>query len=229
MCVLMNDTMNGSVGSTEEIEDLKQAYTTTGGSIGEMMTYIPHSTHEDEDRFILIVSDLISKGHLPSLRGWETSTKDEKSRLVRKKQGEKEAKEAEQMAKDLGVWDEFYGSGKTGKGQGRGKGKDTKVDDAEEEDTSALQALILKKKQRNMDFFDGLAAKYAEPQKKGKGKKRAKATEEDEDASPKKKGKFVPPDIDDEEFERLQSQLFSDSKKGTSKPTSKKVKRKGKA
>ncbi|KAF7440487.1 hypothetical protein PC9H_000832 [Pleurotus ostreatus] len=216
-------------GSAEEIEDLKQAYTTTSGSIGEMMTYIPHSTHEDEDRFILVVSDLINKGDLPSLRGWETSTKDEKSRLVRKKQGEKEAKEAEQMAKDLGVWDEFYGSGKTGKRQGKGKGKDTKADDAEEEDTSVLQALILKKKQKNMDFFDGLAAKYAEPPKKGKGKKRAKAAEDDEDTSPKKKGKYAPPDIDDEEFERLQSQLFSDSKKGTSKSASKKGKRKGKA
>ncbi|KAL0946914.1 hypothetical protein HGRIS_013075 [Hohenbuehelia grisea] len=202
-----------SPGSAEEVEDLKRAYTDTGGSIGEILTHIPHSTDEDESRFIVIISDLIKKGDLPSLPVWESSIKDEKSRLVRKKQSDKEAKEAEKLAKDLGVWDEFYGSGKTGKRKGKGKGKaEEETKEAEVEDVSALQALILKKKQNNMDgFFDSLAAKYAEPEKKGKGKKRAAAVNDD---TPAKKSKTAPPDIDDEEFAKLQEKLFGDKSSG---------------
>ncbi|KAI0928732.1 hypothetical protein AcW2_004647 [Taiwanofungus camphoratus] len=206
-------------GSLEETEDLKKAYIDTGGSIDEIMMHIPHSTHEDEARFIVSISDLIRKGNLPSLPAWESGIKDEKAKFVRKKQSQKEAKEAEELAKELGVWDEFYGSGKPSsrKGRGKGKGKAKEQDGgASEEDHSALQALIQKKK-KNMDgFFDSLAAKYAEPQTKGKkGKKRSKATEGDDagEEPPAKKSKkdvLEPPDIGDEEFAKLQQKLFGD-------------------
>ena len=219
-------------GSAEEEEDLKKAYTETDGSLEAIMTHIPHSTFDDEARFIVTISELIQKGELPLLSQWEASTKDEKAKLVRKKQADKEAAEAEALAKELGVWDEFYGSGKPGarktKGKGKGKGRQQQAD-AEEEDTSALQALILKKR-KNMDsFFDQLAVKYAEPATgaKGgkKGKKRAKAAEDDEEAveelnaSPKKKSRkdvLPPPDIDDAEFEKIQQRLMEGKAKRTS-------------
>src|SRR5438477_6699831 len=108
-------------GSAEEVEDIKKAYVETGGVIADIMTHIPHSTHEDEARFIVLISDLNSKRVLPAQPAWESSVKDEKARLVRKKQGEKEAKEAEKLAKELGVWDEFYGSGKVGDRRSKGK------------------------------------------------------------------------------------------------------------
>lgn len=211
-------------GSSEEVADLKNAYIETNGSIEEIMTHIPHSTHDDEARFIVTISALIKKGELSLLPEWESSTKDEKAKLIRKKQADKEAGEAEELAKELGVWDEFYGSGKAGARKGKGKAKQTA--DAEE-DTSALQALILKKR-KNMDsFFDGLAAKYAEPEggKKGgrKGKKRSQAAEDDDEevlgASPKKrlrKEAPSPPDIDDAEFERIQQRLMEGKAKRTS-------------
>ncbi|KAJ4487973.1 hypothetical protein J3R30DRAFT_3654354 [Lentinula aciculospora] len=220
-------------GSSDEVADLKAAYTETQGSIGDIMTFIPHSTHEDEARLIIILSDLISKGQLDSLPKWETSIKDEKAKLVRQKQGEKEAKEAENLAKELGVWDEFYGSGKTGKrmGKGKGKAKANQEEESEgEEDVSALQALILKKKQKNTDsFFDNLAAKYAEPaaKTKRKGRKRAKPVDEEPEESPKKRSKkAVPPapDIDDAEFEKLQQKLFGDKAKGSTASEGKKGK-----
>ena len=206
-----------SVGSSEEIEDLKEAYNTTNGDLGEMMTYIPHSTHDDEARFVVIVTDLIKKKQLKSTSIWVSSSKDEKAKMVRKKESDKEAKEAEEMAKELGVWDEFYGSGKAAekkKGKSKAKGKDT--EEEADEDHSALQALILKKKEKNMDgFFDSLAAKYSEPApKKGKGKKRTHDTAEDE--SPKKKSRSnvpPPPEIDDEEFSKLQEKLFGGKEK----------------
>ncbi|GJE95133.1 DnaJ-domain-containing protein [Phanerochaete sordida] len=220
-------------GSAEEVEDLKAAYVEHDGSIDTIMMHIPHSTFDDEARFIVIISDLIKKGELPKLKTWEKSIKDEKAKLVRKKQSEKEAGEAEELAKELGVWDEFYGSGKSSAKKSKGKGKAKKAteedEDEGEEDTSALQALILKKR-KNMDsFFDSLAAKYAEPQPsaKGKGKKkRAKNDEDDEDevqVSPKKRSRKEappPPEIDDEEFEKLQAKLFPKKDK-EAKPASK--------
>jgi DnaJ family protein C protein 9 len=177
------------------------------------MTFIPHSTYDDETRFIVVISNLITKGELPVLPTWENSIKDEKSKLIRRKQGEEEAAEAEQMAKELGVWEEFYGSGKPSERKSRGKGKGKKDQDEEEEDHSALQALILKKQKKSADFFDSLAAKYAEPEPKSrKGKKRSNADSEAADESPRKKQRSVPPppEIDDAEFEKLQQKLFGD-------------------
>ncbi|KAF8654178.1 hypothetical protein AX16_003707 [Volvariella volvacea WC 439] len=211
-------------GSKEEVEDLKKAYLETGGDIADIMTHIPHSTHDDEARIILVISDLIKNKELKATRTWTTSIKDEKARLVRKKQADKEAVEAEKLAKELGVWDEFYGSGKAGARKakaGKSKGKASEQNDgADEEDHSALQAVILKKKKNMEGFFDSLAAKYAEPEPKskgkGKGKKRtrgAEGEEEEEVVPTSKKSRAVPqPDIDDAEFEKLQQQLFGSDK-----------------
>jgi DnaJ homolog subfamily C member 9 len=225
-----------STGSREEIDDLKATYEETGGSLGDIMTHIPHSTHEDEARFVMIVSDLISKGELAATATWNESSRDEKAKLVRKKEADKEAKEAEELARELGVWDEFYGSGKEGsrkgkgkakgKGKSKGKGKDKKKaesegeqEEEEEEDHSALQALILKKRQNAGSFLDNLAAKYADPQpRRAKGKRKkdaANASGEADESSPKKKrrrGADPDPgdDIDDEEFAKLQQKLFKD-------------------
>lgn len=210
------------LGSSEEVEDLKAAYMNTGGSIGEIMTYIPHSTYEDEARFIIAISGLIKQGALSSLDTWESSMKDEKSKLVRRKRGEKEAKEAEELARELGVWEEFYGNGERGeqkgkgKGKGKGKAKSTTGDEGGDEDYSVLQALILKKKEKNMDgFFESLAAKYVE---RGKGKKRGLEADSEENASPKKQSRRSVqqvPDIDDQEFERLQEKLFGEKRKAS--------------
>ncbi|KAK2466928.1 hypothetical protein APHAL10511_001186 [Amanita phalloides] len=216
-------------GSAEETEDLKGAYLDTQGSIGEIMNFIPHSTQDDEARFIIAISRLISKEELPNLPLWESSTKDEKARLVRKEKSGKEATEAEQLAKELGVWDEFYGSGKTGKrgrkGRSKGHGKDNgDAADEEAEDYSALQALILKKKEKNMDsFFDSLAAKYTgtEKKSKNKGKKRGRDADSEEKSPQKKRSTVKAPDIDDEEFARLQEGLFGDKTEVSTKAKSK--------
>ena len=216
-------------GSREEIDDLKAAYEQTGGSLDEIVTHIPHSTHDDEARFVRAISDLIAKGELTATATWNKSSKDEKARLVREKKAAKEAVEAEEHAKELGVWDEFYGSGKAGPRKGKakgnnskGKGKNKAERDGEgdrdggeeEEDHSALQALILKKRQNAGAFLDNLAAKYSDPKPRGKGKgKRTKDTPAvEDDESPKKRRRGADPDpgeIDDAEFAKLQQKLFA--------------------
>jgi DnaJ family protein C protein 9 len=218
-----------SAGSGEEIDDLKAAYEETSGSLGDIMTHIPHSTHQDEARFVMIISNLITKGELTATAAWNQSSKDEKAKLVRKKAADQEAEEAEELAKELGVWDEFYGSGKAGSRKGKGKGKskgkkkaDGEGEEEEEEDHSALQALILKKRQNAGSFLDNLAAKYADPQPRAKGKRKKDATTSGEaaDESPKKRRRDAEPDIDDEEFAKLQQKLFKDKGAEASKPTS---------
>lgn len=56
----------------------------------------------------------------------------------------KEAKEAERAAKEMGVWDEFYGEQKEGAG----------------DDESALAAIIAKRKADRGNAFDAMLAKY---------------------------------------------------------------------
>lgn len=227
-CLSLTCPQRSCPGSQEEVEDLKNAYAETDGDIGEIMTFIPHSTHEDEARFVMIISSLIAKKELKSTKTWEKSVKDEKAKLARKKVGEKEAKEAEELAKELGVWDEFYGTGKPSerkKTKGKAAGPTTGGDD---EDYSALQALILKKRQKNTDdLIDSLAAKYTTKSKgKDKGKKRAHEEDEEEVSTSKKSRAAVPPEIDDEEFAKLQEKLFGDKAKSSTADTKP---RKGKA
>ncbi|KAI9509369.1 DnaJ-domain-containing protein [Russula earlei] len=214
-------------GSREEIDDLKAAYEDTGGSLGDIMTRVPHSTHEDEARFVVAISGLIAEGELSATATWREGSKDEKARL---------AVEAEELAKELGVWDEFYGSGKAGprKGKGNGKGKKKAAPEGEDgaggggaegEDHSALQALILKKRQNAGAFLDGLAAKYADPTPRAKGKRKKAATAgEEDDESPKKRKRNSEPDpgeIDDDEFTKLQQKLFKDKGAEAGKSTEK--------
>jgi DnaJ family protein C protein 9 len=211
--------------STEELEDLKRAYNDADGFLDEMLNHIPHSTIEDEPRFVRLIVGLIKSGDLNSTPAWEKSVKDETARLKRKQKSAKEAEEAEALAKEIGVWDEFYGSGKSTDGPAkRKKGKQKAGSGDEEEDVSVLQALILKRK-KNMDgFFDGLAAKYAEPEPstrsgRGRGKKRKAEVVED---PPKKKSKNIPPppDIDDEEFAKIQESLLKKKAPASPKPRS---------
>ena len=204
---------------------MKRAYGDTDGSLDEIMNHIPHSTIGDEPRFVRLIANLIKSGNLASTPTWEKSVKDETARLKRKKKSAKEADEAEALAKEIGVWDEFYGNGKpTDRAAKRQKGKQKANADNEEEDVSALQALILKRK-KNMDgFFDSLAAKYAEPEPSARssgsrGKKRKAEVNED---PPTKKSKTVPPppDIDDEEFIKIQESLLKKRGPASSKPRS---------
>jgi DnaJ family protein C protein 9 len=99
-------------------------YHETEGSLDGIMKRIPHSTADDEPRFIYTISKLITQDELLELPLWQSTSGDEKAKLVRKKQCEKEAKEAEELAKELGVWGELYGSGKVGARKGKGKEND---------------------------------------------------------------------------------------------------------
>lgn len=184
-------------GSAEEVQDLKAAYLETEGSLDEILKTIPHSTIDDEPRFIRIISDLIQQGELSNLPLWKSSSKDENSKRARKKQGEQEAKEAEELAKDLGVWDEFYGDGKVGARRGKSNTRPNREEDGDE-GNSTLQALIVRRQKARNGFLDNLEAKYVaiEESSSRKGVKKRKVPTSNKSAedgpSPKKKSRSEP-------------------------------------
>ncbi|KAF8605235.1 hypothetical protein BDV93DRAFT_54587 [Ceratobasidium sp. AG-I] len=153
------------------------------------MGEIPHSTYEDEARFVAVINSMIDAGELQAFPSWSTAIKDTKAQNARRKKGAKEAKEAEQSARELGVWDEFYGSGKAGKRRGKGKGQAQSASNNEpEDDHSALKALIQSKAKKMDGFLDSLAEKYASTSKPGpkkgaagRGRKRAAPVEDLDD------------------------------------------------
>jgi DnaJ family protein C protein 9 len=144
------------------------------------MEEIPHSQHHDEERFITIVNSLIESNTLKSTPTWKKSSTDEKARTRRKDNAEKEGKDAEKHAKELGIWDELYAGGK------KGKRKSDARDEPSGED--GLAALILKRQKSREGELDRLAEKYRKieeeerAKKRGKGKKGKK--EESQDGPP---------------------------------------------
>jgi len=161
-----------------------------------IMSHIEHSSHVDEGRFVTIISSLIADGEVSSYPAWEKGLKDVKGRKARKKAGEKEALEAEKAAMELGVHDEFFGSGKAGKRRGKGKGQASNGDgkDGEDDDMEALRAMILKKPNRLDALADSLALKYASSSKGNKRRPKKRAADDDDDAveeAPKRRRKAV--------------------------------------
>ena len=211
-------------GSQEEKDDIKGAYEDSEGDIEHIMAHIPFSTYEDESRIISIVQSLIKAKEISSTPTWKKQVKDEKAKKARKKRGEAEAAQAEEAAKDLGVWDEFYGSGQKGKRKAKAP---TKAKEEGPEADGALKALIQKRQTTRGSFLDNLAAKYGameddgeldmdDGQKKkkgaakGKGKKRTRAEEGEEDVEmPSRSKRKKTPELDDAEFERIQAKLVA--------------------
>lgn len=205
----LNERLIGTfAGSDEEVNDLREAYVKAEGSIDGILAEIPHSTHEDEMRFISILKPIIQAGDLPQFPAWKKGISDSKARKQRKATGEKEAKEAEEHARELGVWEEFYGSGKPTARKGKGKAN---APDAEG-DESTLQALILKRQAKRGSAFDSLLAKYggADAETEGGSKKR----------SSKRKGKQADDEREQEEEEEEQLEAPSRKKAKTASKTS---------
>lgn len=139
------------------MQDLTEAYTTHAGSLPDIMAHIPHSTTADEPRFVKAINDAIADGHLDALAAWKKTSTDKKAREARARKAKKEEKEAESAAREMGVWDEFYGDGKA---SGKGKRGTKRKDAGEEKDVSGLAALIAKRQTSRASAFDALLEKY---------------------------------------------------------------------
>ncbi|EST08760.1 DnaJ [Kalmanozyma brasiliensis GHG001] len=186
--------------SAEEKEDILEAYNETEGDFAGIFEHVPCSEFlADETRFIKIIDEAIKAGDIKATATWKRTKKDEAGRKALRQKAQGEAAEAEKLAKELGVWDDLFGSGK-GKGKpargskatsdangaksSKGAKSKAKVDDGDD-DLSGLAALIQRKNQNRVSQFDDMIAKLE-----------AKAGVKEKRPS-------------DEEFDRIQAEMMA--------------------
>ncbi|GAA5835536.1 hypothetical protein JCM9279_004574 [Rhodotorula babjevae] len=210
----ISDFLKTYQGSDEERGDILAAYESSSGDLDTILSTVMGSSVDDEDRFVALINDAISNKEVKATSAWRKAVKDTKGKERRRKAAEKESKEAEELAKELGVHDKLFGGGK-GKGKGaKGKGKQ---DDGDDE--AALRALIQGNHAKRMtSLLDSLEAKYAGAEAKKGGKKRASTGGSggtgDEGSSGSKRARKKEPEPSDAEFEAMQARLDASRKSG---------------
>ena len=118
---------------------------------------------DDEGRFCDIINAAIEAGGVEAYPAYTKETKSSKKR--RRAAAQKEAMEAEEYAKELGVHSKLFDENSKLAGR-KGKGKKAK----EEEDTGGLEALIRSRNKSRMDdLIQNLEAKYGGGRRKRKG------------------------------------------------------------
>jgi DnaJ family protein C protein 9 len=162
-------------GSEEETEDVLEAYRTSSGDFDGIMSRIPHSTTKDEARFITLIESSIESGSVDRLARWTKTSGSVKGKRRRAKIEAGEAKEAEEHAKVLGIWEEMYGDAQKAAGSGSGKGAEVKgksaVDEGED-DLSGLEAMIAKRQGSRESAMNALFEKYSRPPPVKRSKKK---------------------------------------------------------
>lgn len=88
------------------------AYKTSGGALDEILANVMCATTADVPRLVALVNGAIAARELKATGLWRSSSTDEAAAKKRAAGDRAEAAEAEAHARELGVWDEFYGSGK---------------------------------------------------------------------------------------------------------------------
>lgn len=184
------------------------AYDESEGDIDAVMSSVMCSTDVDEERFVALINDAIEAGQVKSTKAWRAGLKDKKARARRRAQASKEAKEAEEYAKELGVHDKLFAA--SGSGSGKGSTKNKKSANAsggggQQGDEDALRALIQSKQASRMDsLMSSLEAKYGSGKKPPKKRKSGEGADgrDDEKAS---KRRYEEPS--EEEFLRARAKV----------------------
>lgn len=152
-------------GSEEELSDILQAYRDNNGSLERIFAAVPCANiFTDEERFVEVIDRALDEGDLDITRAWSKihTTKGRGMRKQLKAKAREEAAEAEQYAKELGVWDQLFGKGKGGKGeknQEKGQDKGVKSRDTEhatDDDLDGLRAAMAAKASKRAGAFDDM-------------------------------------------------------------------------
>jgi DnaJ family protein C protein 9 len=169
-------------GSDEEKDDVLAAYEEFEGDMdGVYESVMLSNVLEDDARFREVIDAAIEADEVPRFNAYAKETK--KSRQARVKAAKKEAQEADELAKELGVYETLRGGGKKSK-------KDSEA---------GLAALIQRNQSSRMSALDKLAEKYGAVPKPGKAKKRG--------------AKELEPDISEEQFQAIQANMMKKKRK----------------
>ena len=137
---------------------------------------------EDDERIRKVIGDAITSGDVEAYKKFTKESKKSKQARIKAAQGE--AKEADELAKELGVYDKL-------------RGKKNKKDSE-----ASLAALIQRNQASRSSAFDKLVEKY--------GSKPAKATKSGKKRGTKE---LEEPDISDEQFEAIQAKMMGNKKR----------------
>ncbi len=153
-------------GSDEEKDDILNAYRKFKGKMDKMYETIMLSNPlDDEDRFRVIIDEAIKNGEVEAHKLYTEETEVSKKRRMEK--ARREAAEAEEEAKKMGISDKLSG-----------KEKNRKKVSSED----SLAALIRSRNAGASSFIDKLEAKYTALENKSKKKgKKGKSSAPDED------------------------------------------------
>jgi DnaJ homolog subfamily C member 9 len=169
-------------GSDEEKDDVLAAYEEFEGDMdGVYESVMLSNVLEDDARFREVIDAAIEAEEVPRFNAYAKETK--RSRQARVKAAKKEAQEADELAKELGVYEKLRGGGK----------KSTKDSEA------GLAALIQRNQSSRMGALEKLAEKYGAVPKPGKAKKRG--------------AKELEPDISEEQFQAIQANMMKKKRK----------------
>jgi DnaJ family protein C protein 9 len=159
-----------TIGSEEERRAILDAYTSSKGSLDTVFERVMASQIlDDEERIREIIDKAIGNKEVEAFKSYINETTTSKKR--RRKAARKEAKEAEEYAKELGVHEQLFGRAKSNDAEAEPKPRKraTRGKKTAEEDTSALEALIRSRQQNRMGhMIASLETKYGGSNKKGK-------------------------------------------------------------
>ena len=186
-------------GSDEERQDVLKAFRTSKGNMNKLFREVMLcNVLDDEDRFRIILDEAIKDSEVEAYDAYVNEP--EKKRQARRRQAEKDAKEAERHAENLGL-------------NGHKKERNKKGKSGEDDLAAMIQQ---RQKGRAANFLDDLEAKYAAPKAK-KGKKRPSEEPPEEafhkmGARVKKQKKEIveEDDEDDEDEVDLEADVFDD-------------------
>ena len=161
----LNDLKSTYQGSEEEKRDVLEAYQRRKGNLTKMFKDIMLSNPlDDEKRFKVIIDAAVASGEAEPYDAYYNA--DPKERRDRKRRAEKEGREAQELAKELGVHDALFGSGaKPG-----------------QEKKGLADLIQQRQKARAATFLDDLTAKYVNGAgKNGVTKRKKRKSEETEE------------------------------------------------
>eukprot|EP00322_Chrysochromulina_rotalis_P002959 CAMPEP_0115847542 /NCGR_PEP_ID=MMETSP0287-20121206/10437_1 /TAXON_ID=412157 /ORGANISM="Chrysochromulina rotalis, Strain UIO044" /LENGTH=286 /DNA_ID=CAMNT_0003301381 /DNA_START=11 /DNA_END=871 /DNA_ORIENTATION=+ len=165
-------------GSEEEVADLRDAYLAARGDMGGIIDRMMCSTQDDEPRFREMVRADVAAGMLRKFKAFESEPAARKE--ARKRSAAKEADEAEELARELGLG----GAGGS--------------------DDALRTALLSRQSQRHESLLATLAEKYAHRP----DKKNSRAGSSGSSSKLKKKA-AADPLADDAAFEAAQRRMLS--------------------
>lgn len=219
----INKISNEYKGSSEEREDLLDAYTKSKGNLSAIYELVMLSDIlVDDDRFRQILDEEIAKGEIDSFPAYSKETDKTRKKAIDAERKRREDYDRQQAKEEKG-------EGASSKSNGKAKAKSKKSGGGDMADLAAM--IQQRQKSRAGGFFDHLEAKYAP---KGRGSKRATPMDEPPEElfeanrakKPKKNSRAKKAQDEDEEMELGEDDVDESEEEGKAP---RKSKSKGKA